>query len=203
MEMMEQPDDHWLAVTLVATQELGKRVKTRIGRPKQITDAGLIGVCLLFIAACLAQRMDEPLSHAITCFAFAIPALALGYIAAGWKMKGPGKVVVDASQAGAAFPEVLGKLAVFAGLVNVFLHYRVLDGRVFIGSSVAMIVLWLLCTGVALSLKVSMKLRKSEQREQQAQQEQVQEQRVATIRGERENIREASIQPLDSSAART
>jgi hypothetical protein len=103
-----------------------RRSKPVTGRSRQITDAGLLGVCLLFLAAMLGlPRLDQPLTVALFAFAGAIPFLVNGYWAESSDVEpGPGTVFVNAYNIAAWALESLGWIGVGVGVVAVLWHYN-------------------------------------------------------------------------------
>ncbi len=64
--------------------------ETVMGHPRQIIDAGLIGVCIAFLIALLnmeQKAIDAHLSTALIAFGIALPLLGWGYLQAALKPK--------------------------------------------------------------------------------------------------------------------
>lgn len=115
-----------------------RRTKVRTNHPDQIANAGLIGLCLLFIVSNLGQRPDEPLSLALSCCFIALPGLVLGYVGASFKTKGRGKLFVKIMRKGVQWPASISWIAVVLALFFAGLHYSRFDGIAFVGSIVVM-----------------------------------------------------------------
>ena len=115
------------------------------GSPRQIVDAGLLGTCLLFLAAMLGvqqQQIDTPLTIALVAFAVAIPILVYGFTYASYKAKpAPGSIVLEAMLAGAWIIEAFGWLAVSVGVFAVIAHLSILAFKVSVLASILVVVL--------------------------------------------------------------
>src|SRR5260221_2829486 len=74
--------------------------ETVMGRPRQIIDAGLIGMCIAFLISLLGMQqkaIDAHLNTAVIAFGIALPLLGWGYLQAALKPKPvPGWLVLQA-----------------------------------------------------------------------------------------------------------
>jgi hypothetical protein len=90
------------------------------GRLRQIVDAGLLGVCIVFFAAMLGvaqKQFDTPLTTALVAFAVAIPMIVYGFLLGSYKAKpAPGWRILASLQIGAWVIEGIGELAVAVGV---------------------------------------------------------------------------------------
>jgi hypothetical protein len=96
------------------------------GHLRQIVDAGLLGVCIVFIAAMLGvpqKQFDTPLTIALVAFAVAIPMLVCGFLFVSNEAKpAPGWLILVSLQIAAWIIESIGGLAVAVGVFAIIAH---------------------------------------------------------------------------------
>ena len=101
--------------------------ETVMGRPRQIIDAGLIGMCIAFLIALLnmeQKAIDAHLNTALIAFGIALPLLGWGYLQAALKPKPvPGWLVLQAILIGSWAAEGVGELAAYIGILLVLWHF--------------------------------------------------------------------------------
>jgi hypothetical protein len=101
--------------------------ETVIGHPRQIIDAGLIGMCIAFLIALLGMQqkaVDAHLNTAVIAFGIALPLIGWGYLQAALKPKPvPGWLVLQAILLGSWVAEGLGELAAYIGILSVLWHF--------------------------------------------------------------------------------
>ncbi len=101
--------------------------ETVMGGPRQIVDAGLIGMCIAFLIALLTleqKSIDSHLSDAVIAFGIALPLLGWGYLQAAVKPKPtPGWLLLQAILIGSWVAEGVGELAACIGLLFVLWHF--------------------------------------------------------------------------------
>jgi len=121
-----------------------ENTETETGSNRQLADAGLLGVCIVFLATMLSlsqKKIDTPLIVALVTFAAAIPMLACGFMFAAYKVKPEtGSLVLKAILITAWIVEGLGELAVAAGVGAVVYHISQLAFGAFIASIILVIV---------------------------------------------------------------
>ncbi len=115
------------------------------GRPRHIVDAGLLGTCVVFLAAMLSvpqKQIDTPLSVALVAFVVAIPTLACGFTLAFYKIKHdiPGWRLLESLLIGGWVAEGFGELVFTVGMFAVILHLSQVAFNAFIAASILVIV---------------------------------------------------------------
>jgi hypothetical protein len=115
----------------VSTSAVIEHTHPVTGRPRQIVAAGLLGVCVVFVAAVLSlPRLDTPLHVALIAFVVAIVLLSLDFTYVSVKF-GPGlsrfaDLFTRGLQVAAWIVfEGIGMFAVFVGVATVVLHLSV------------------------------------------------------------------------------
>src|SRR5438132_5545187 len=76
--------------SVAKTLRILDNTETVMGRPRQIIDAGLIGMCIAFLIAFLnmeQKAIDAHLNTALIAFGIALPLLGWGYLQAALKPK--------------------------------------------------------------------------------------------------------------------
>src|SRR6266567_5247651 len=103
-----------------------ENTETETGSNRQLADAGLLGVCIVFLATMLSlslKQIDAPLTVALVAFAAAIPMLVCGYMFSGFKPKPEtGSLVLKAILITAWLVEGVGALTVALGVGAVVYH---------------------------------------------------------------------------------
>lgn len=101
--------------------------ETVMGGPRQIVDAGLIGVCIAFLIALLTiaqKNFDAHLGDAVISFGIALPLLGWGYLQAAVEQKPtPGWLLLKAILIGSWVAEGIGEIAACIGLLFVLWHF--------------------------------------------------------------------------------
>jgi hypothetical protein len=94
------------------------------GKPRQIVDAALLGMCVAFFIALLNVKLDSSLTNAVICFGGAMPLIGWGYILAARTPKPtPGWRLLQALLIGAWAAEGIGELAVYVGVLQILWHF--------------------------------------------------------------------------------
>lgn len=114
--------------SVAQTLRVLENTETVIGRPRQIVDAGLIGMCIAFLIALLnmeQKAIDTHLNAALIAFGIALPLLGWGYLQAALKPKPvvPGWRILQAILIGSWAAEGVGELAAYLGLLSVLWHF--------------------------------------------------------------------------------
>jgi hypothetical protein len=106
------------------TMQALKHTRLVSGSNKQVVDAGLLGVCVLFLDAMLGlPHLDTLLQLAVLDFACAIPLLILGFVWASHEVEPvPGMPLVQAQAIIAAVLGAIGEGAAGVGMLAVFGH---------------------------------------------------------------------------------
>jgi hypothetical protein len=135
------------------------------GSNRQIVNGGLIGACLLFLAAMLGvQKLDTPLTIALVAFAIAIPILVYGFLFSTYKAKPvPGWRLLVALQAGAWIIEAFGWLAVAGGVFAILAHLSPLAFKASVVASILVVVLGFTGSFIGLIIYAMHKFRKEQQ----------------------------------------
>ena len=101
--------------------------ETVMGRPRQIVDAALIGMCIAFLIALLnmeQRAIDTHLHDAVIVFGIALPLLGWGYLQAAVKPKPtPGWFVLRAILLGSWVAEGVGELVAYIGVLLILWHF--------------------------------------------------------------------------------
>jgi hypothetical protein len=137
--------------------------EVRTGTPRHILNAGLLGVCVVFLVGLLTlQHLDGPLTVALDAFAAAVPCLALGYMIGAFQFKKePGSLYEYwATRSVWVVEAVLGQLAVGVGFVAILVHFGPSPVIAFI---VATVVFLILTNALALILALAPLLDKARQ----------------------------------------
>ena len=127
------------------TWKVMENTQTITGTPRHIIDAGLLGTCVVFLAAMLAvslKQIDAPLTIALVAFVFAIPLLTSGFLNAFNKVKPgvPGWRLLQALLIGAWVAEGFGELVFTIGMFAVIFHLSLLAFNAFIASIILVLV---------------------------------------------------------------
>jgi hypothetical protein len=131
--------------SVTETVKVMESTETVTGRPRHIVDAGLLGTCVVFLAAMLGlpqKQIDAPLTIALVAFVVAIPLLASGFLNAFNKVKPvvPGWRLLQALLIGAWVAEGFGELVFTVGMFAVIFHLSLLAFNAFIASVILVIV---------------------------------------------------------------
>lgn len=102
-----------------------EKAEFEMGRPRQIVDAGLLGVCIAFLVAFLSASMDAHLNDAAIAFGVALPLIGWGFLQAALKANPTvkGWLVLEALLIGAWVAEGIGELAAYIGILCVLWHF--------------------------------------------------------------------------------
>lgn len=118
--------------------------ETVTGGPRQIVDAGLLGVCIAFMIALLSMQLkdiDGSLNAALNAFSIAMPLIGWGFLQSFVKAKPtPGWRLLQAILIGSAIAESVGELMVCIGILFILHHFSFFAFTAFIWSSVFAVV---------------------------------------------------------------
>jgi hypothetical protein len=137
--------------------------ETRTGTPRHVLNAGLLGVCVVFLVGLLTlPRLDGPLTVALDAFAVAVPCLALGYMIGAFQFKKePGSLYEYwATRSVWVLEAIFGQLAVGVGFVAILVHFGPSPVIAFIAATAVFIIL---TNALALSLALAPLLDKPKQ----------------------------------------
>jgi hypothetical protein len=102
-----------------------EKAEFEMGRPRQIVDAGLLGMCIAFLVAFLSTSMDAHLNDAAIAFGVALPLIGWGFLQAALKADPTvkGWLLLEALLIGAWVAEGMGELAAYIGILCVLWHF--------------------------------------------------------------------------------
>ncbi len=117
------------------------RLRSHEGGLRQFVDAGLLGTCIVMLAAMLgSHQQDTPLTVAAVAFAVALPMLGFGFITASYTADPvPGIDLLAVLMTFSQRIEFVGALAVFVGVIAVVWHLSALAAILLIVTSVIML----------------------------------------------------------------
>ena len=131
--------------SLATTLRVLDNTETVMGNPRQIVDAGLIGMCIAFLITFLTMQpkaIDDHLNNAVVAFGIALPLLGWGYLQAALKPKPVhGWLVLQAILIGSAVGEGVGELATCIGVLFVLWHLSSSASTAFIWASIFAVVI--------------------------------------------------------------
>jgi hypothetical protein len=118
-----------------------------VGTTRLIVDAGILGFCVVFLAAMLGVRpLDQPLTVALMAVAIAIPLVVCGYIFGSYRFeRGPVALFLRELGHAAQVLATVGEGAAVVGLIAVFEHVYPAAAWIFMGTA-------LLCLPLVISL---------------------------------------------------
>lgn len=146
-----------------------ENTETVTGTPRLIANGGLLGVCIVFLAAMLSiSKLDTPLTIALCVFSFAIPILSFSFLSGLYKSRPvPGHLVLQALLTGSWIVGSIGQLCAAIGIFFVILHLSNIASIAFVAAIIFVIALIPVFSFVGLMIYAIIQYRK-EQRAKQA-----------------------------------
>jgi hypothetical protein len=145
-----------------------EHTETVTGTPRLIVEGGLLGTCIVFLAAMLSlSKLDTQLTRALLAFSLAIPLLGSSFLNGLYKSHPvPGHLVLRAILIGAWIAGSIGQLFAVIGIFFVISHLSNAASTAFVAALIFVIVLVPALSFVGLMIYAMIQYRKKQQKKQ-------------------------------------